>query len=130
MVGELVDHLNLDGNLKMGQDWGGPISMAVDVARADRVRGVVPGNTWFWPAEDLPTKAFSKVMGSPPMQWAILRRNFFVERIIPGRDGDPVERRSHGALPQRATHAGGARRRGANAKEILAARAAAGEAGP
>jgi haloalkane dehalogenase len=82
-VGELVDHLNLDGYLTMGQDWGGPISMAVDVDRADRVRGVVLGNTWFWPAADLPTKAFSTVMGSPPMQWAILRRNFFVEKLIP-----------------------------------------------
>jgi haloalkane dehalogenase len=83
VVGELVDHLDLGGYLSMGQDWGGPISMAVDVERADRVRGVVLGNTWFWPAADLPTKAFSRVMGSPPMQWAILRRNFFVERLIP-----------------------------------------------
>jgi haloalkane dehalogenase len=40
-----------------GQDWGGPISMAVDVARAGRVRGVVLGNSWFWPAADLSTKA-------------------------------------------------------------------------
>jgi pimeloyl-ACP methyl ester carboxylesterase len=30
VVGELVDHLNLDGYLTMGQDWCGPISMAVD----------------------------------------------------------------------------------------------------
>ena len=83
MMGELVDHLDLDGYLTMGQDWGGPISMAVDVARAGRVRGVVLGNTWFWPATDLSTKAFSRVMGSPPMQWAIMRRNFFVEKLIP-----------------------------------------------
>jgi haloalkane dehalogenase len=83
VVGELVDHLDLDGYLTMGQDWGGPISMAVGTARAERVRGVVLGNTWFWPAADLSTKMFSKVMGSPPMQWAILRRNFFVEKLIP-----------------------------------------------
>ena len=83
VMGELVDHLDLDGYLTMGQDWGGPISMAVDVARAGRVRGVVLGNTWFWPATDLSTKAFSRVMGSPPMQWAIMRRNFFVEKLIP-----------------------------------------------
>lgn len=82
-VGDLVDHLGLDGYLTMGQDWGGPISMAVDVARADRVRGVVLGNTWFWPADNLRAKAFSKVMSSRPMQYAILQRNFFVERLIP-----------------------------------------------
>lgn len=83
VVGELVDHLGLDGYLTMGQDWGGPISMAVAVERANRVRGVVLGNTWFWPADTLSTKAFSKIMSSPPMQYAILRRNFFVERLIP-----------------------------------------------
>ncbi len=83
VVGEFVDHLGLDGYLSMGQDWGGPISMAVNVDRADRVRGIVLGNTWFWPADTLTTKAFSRVMSSPPMQYAILRHNFFVERLVP-----------------------------------------------
>jgi haloalkane dehalogenase len=83
VVGEFVDHLDLDGYLTMGQDWGGPISMAVAVERADRVRGVILGNTWFWPTDVLTTKIFSRVMSSPPMQWAILQRNFFVERLIP-----------------------------------------------
>jgi haloalkane dehalogenase len=83
VIGEFVDHLGLDGYLTMGQDWGGPISMAVNVERADRVRGIVLGNTWFWPTDVLTTKIFSKVMSSPPMQWAILQRNFFVERLIP-----------------------------------------------
>jgi haloalkane dehalogenase len=83
VVGEFVDHLGLDGYLTMGQDWGGPISMAVAVERADRVRGVVLGNTWFWPADTLSTKAFSRIMSSRPMQYAILQRNFFVERLIP-----------------------------------------------
>jgi haloalkane dehalogenase len=52
VVGEFVDHLGLDGYLSMGQDWGGPISMAVDVERADRVRGIVLGNKWFWPTDE------------------------------------------------------------------------------
>ncbi|TQF68406.1 haloalkane dehalogenase [Rhodococcus spelaei] len=82
-VGALVDHLGLDGFVTMGQDWGGPISMAVDVDRADRVRGVVLGNTWFWPADNLTMKGFSRVMSTRWMQRAILERNFFVERLIP-----------------------------------------------
>ena len=82
-VGELVDHLDLDGYLTMGQDWGGPISMAVATARADRVRGVILGNTWIWPSDELSIKVFSRVMSSPPMQWAILQRNFFVNVLIP-----------------------------------------------
>jgi haloalkane dehalogenase len=122
VVGELVDHLGLDGYLSVGQDWGGPISMAVDTARADRVRGIVLGNTWFWPAADASTKIFSKVMGSPPMQWAILQRNFFVERLIPAGTakslGEAVMAHYRGVQPSPEARAGVARM----PKEILAAR--------
>ena len=83
VIGELVDSLGLDGYLSMGQDWGGPVSMAVDTARSARVRGIVLGNTWFWPADTLRMKLFSRAMSSRPLQSAILNRNFFVERLIP-----------------------------------------------
>lgn len=83
VIGELVDSLGLDGYLSMGQDWGGPVSLAVGTARSARVRGIVLGNTWFWPANTLRMKLFSRVMSSRPMQNAILNRNFFVERLIP-----------------------------------------------
>jgi haloalkane dehalogenase len=122
VVGELVDHLDLDGYVTMGQDWGGPISMAVATARAARVRGIVLGNTWFWPADDLPTKIFSTVMGSRPMQHAILRHNFFVERLIPVGTatslGPAVMAHYRGVQPNPAARAGVAR----FPKEILAAR--------
>jgi haloalkane dehalogenase len=48
VVGELVDHLELNDMIVMGQDWGGPISMSMAASRADRVSGIVLGNTWFW----------------------------------------------------------------------------------
>jgi haloalkane dehalogenase len=122
VMGELVDHLELEQYLSMGQDWGGPISMAVGTERADRVRGVVLGNTWFWPAVDLPTKMFSRVMGSPPMQWAITQRNFFVERLIPAGTNtalDDAEMEHYRRVqPTPADRAGVARM----PKEILAAR--------
>ena len=82
VVGELVDHLDLDGLIVMGHDWGGPIGLSVAAARADRIAGLVLGNTWFWPS-DRPARFFSAVMSSRPMQRAILHRNFFVERMIP-----------------------------------------------
>jgi haloalkane dehalogenase len=82
-VGELVDHLQLDGFITMGQDWGGPISMAVDTARSQRVRGVILGNTWFWPADELGMKVFGRVMSTSWMQRQILEKNFFVEKIVP-----------------------------------------------
>ncbi len=82
-VGEFVDHLGLDGYLSMGQDWGGPISMAVATARADRVAGIVLGNTWFWPSDGLGMKLFSKTLSTGFMQRQILEKNFFVERLMP-----------------------------------------------
>jgi haloalkane dehalogenase len=122
VVGEFVDHLNLDGFLTMGQDWGGPISMAVAVERADRVHGIVLGNTWFWPTDVLTTKIFSLVMSSPPMQRAILRRNYFVERLIPlgteRRPSTAVMEHYRGVQPSPAARLGVAEM----PKQILAAR--------
>ena len=122
VIGELVDHLELDGYLTMGQDWGGPISMAVAVERADRVRGIALGNTWFWPIDVLTTKIFSRVMSSPPMQKAILQRNFFVERLIPAgtaqRPGSAVMDHYRGVQPSPAARLGVAEM----PKQILAAR--------
>ncbi len=83
IVGQLADQLQLDRFIVMGQDWGGPIGMWVASERADRVYGLVFMNTWFWPADRLQFQIFSRAMSSPPLQWLILQRNFFVERIIP-----------------------------------------------
>ena len=81
-VGELVDHLQLDGFITMGQDWGGPVSMGVATVRPERVRGVILGDTWFWPA-DLRMTAFCKVASTSWMQRQILEKNIFVDWILP-----------------------------------------------
>ncbi|WP_373138441.1 haloalkane dehalogenase [Mycobacterium marinum] len=122
VVGEFVDHLGLDDYLTMGQDWGGPISMAVAVERAERVRGIVLGNTWFWPADTLTMKAFSTVMSSLPMQYAILHHNFFAERLIPAgtahRPSSAVMEHYRGVQPTASARVGVAEM----PKQILAAR--------
>jgi haloalkane dehalogenase len=82
VVGELVRSLGLEETIVMGHDWGGPIGLAVATSDPDRVAGIVLGNTWFWPA-DRRARIFSAVMSSRPLQRAILRRNLFVERILP-----------------------------------------------
>jgi haloalkane dehalogenase len=83
IVGRLVDHLDLDGFIVMGQDWGGPIGMTVASERAQRVAGLVFMNTWFWRADRLAMQLFSRVMSTRPMQRQILEGNFFVERLMP-----------------------------------------------
>ncbi|WP_036509368.1 haloalkane dehalogenase [Nocardia aobensis] len=82
VLGELIDHLRLDEFIVMGQDWGGPIGLGAAVARADRVRGIVLGNTVFWPIEAMANKAFSVIMSSRPMQRRILEQNFLIERVL------------------------------------------------
>ncbi|NKY26090.1 haloalkane dehalogenase [Nocardia gamkensis] len=82
VLGELIDHLQLDGFVLMGQDWGGPIGLGAVTARADRVRGIVLGNTSFWPTEAMANRVFSMIMSSTPMQRRILEQNFLVERVL------------------------------------------------
>ena len=82
VIGELVDHLDLDDMVVMGQDWGGPIGMELASLRPERIRGLVMGNTWFWPADSRMMRAFSTLLGSPPMQWLIRNRNLFVTVLM------------------------------------------------
>jgi haloalkane dehalogenase len=67
----------------MVQDWGGPIGFAVATRHSDRFAAFVIGNTWAWPKSDLGTQTFSRLMGGRIGGYLILRRNFFVERILP-----------------------------------------------
>ncbi|MGF0246977.1 haloalkane dehalogenase [Rhodococcus erythropolis] len=87
ILGELINHLQLDGFVLMGQDWGGPIGLGTATERADRVRGIVLGNTVFWPIEPLANQAFSVIMSSRPMQRRILEQNLLVERFLLGELG-------------------------------------------
>ncbi|MFG2818509.1 haloalkane dehalogenase [Kitasatospora sp. NPDC048365] len=87
VVGELIDHLQLDDFVLMGQDWGGPIGLDAATTRADRVKGIVLGNTAFWPIEPLANRAFSVIMSSRPMQRRILEQNLLVEQFLLGRTG-------------------------------------------
>ncbi len=90
VIGKLVDHLNLDGFIVVGQDWGGPIGMTIAMERANRVAGMVFANTWYWPAKGS-LVTFSLVMSSPPLQWLILHRNSFVNFIMPRSVATPMD---------------------------------------
>lgn len=89
VVGKLVDALGLQDFIVVGQDWGGPIGMTVALERASRVSGMVFANTWYWPARG-GLNTFSVVMSSPPFQWLILQRNWFVNFIMPRSVATPM----------------------------------------
>jgi len=83
VVGELVRELDLRGLTVMGHDWGGPIGMRCALDHPERVRALVMANSWYWPAHAWRLRTFSRVMSSAPLQALIVRRNLFVERILP-----------------------------------------------
>jgi len=83
IVRDFVRHLDLQGLTIMGQDWGGPIGLRVAVDELSRLRGLVMGNTWFWPMQTWQATAFSYVMSMAPVQSQVLNRNFMVDRLLP-----------------------------------------------
>jgi haloalkane dehalogenase len=83
VIRDLVAHLGLENLTIMGQDWGGPIGLRVAVDERPRIRALVMGNTWFWPAEGKAMSAFGYVMGSAPAQSLLRSHNLFVDRLMP-----------------------------------------------
>ena len=79
----LIVELDLRGVTMMVQDWGGPIGFGAATRQPERFSAFVIGNTWAWPKSDPGTQVFSRLLGGPIGRYLILRRNFFVERIIP-----------------------------------------------
>jgi haloalkane dehalogenase len=83
VVRELVRHLDLSGLTIMGQDWGGPIGMRVAIDELPRIRALVMGNTWYWPADEWQMKTLAYVASMDPVQSMILSKNLLVERLMP-----------------------------------------------
>src|ERR1700730_5480010 len=84
VIEQLLLQLDLNGVTMMVQDWGGPIGFAAATRHPERFKAFVIGNTWAWPKSDFGTQVFSRLMGGPIGGYLILRRNFFVEKIVPG----------------------------------------------
>lgn len=84
VVEQLILELDLTGVTMMVQDWGGPIGFAAATRHPERFEAFVIGNTWAWPKSDLGTQVFSRLLGGPVGGYLILRRNVFVEKIVPG----------------------------------------------
>lgn len=82
VVTELIEHLDVQDALLLGQDWGGPIGMDVASRSAERFTGLIMGNTFAWPADDRQQRIFSKVTGTGLVQKQIMKRHLFVKRIM------------------------------------------------
>jgi haloalkane dehalogenase len=85
VVEAFVKELDLRDVTTLSHDWGGPIGFATAARMPDRFLSFAIGNTWAWPMDRNPgARIFSGVLGGPIGGYLIKRRNFFVEKIIPG----------------------------------------------
>jgi haloalkane dehalogenase len=85
LVESFVTRLDLQGITLMVQDWGGPIGLAVAARHPERFRALVIGNTWGWSAaNDRGKRTFSKLLSSPPGQFAIIRLDVFTNVFLKG----------------------------------------------
>jgi haloalkane dehalogenase len=84
VVAGFVDALGLGGVTLVGQDWGGPIGLAVAQRRPDVFDRLVLANTWAWPANGvLYFEAFSRIIGGLPIRFLVRRFNLLVNGFIP-----------------------------------------------
>jgi haloalkane dehalogenase len=84
IIEQLVDRLRLDGLTIMGYDWGGPIGLGLAARRPERVRALVIGNTWAWPAAERRLRLFAALMGGPLSPLLVDRLNLFLNLALPG----------------------------------------------
>lgn len=79
-----VKKLNLTNITLFVQDWGGPIGLGFAGRCPELIANIIIGNTWAWPVNgDFHFEAFSKFMGGPIGKFLILKKNLFVNALIP-----------------------------------------------
>jgi haloalkane dehalogenase len=84
VVESFVERLGLDGITIFGYDWGGPIGLWFAGRRPARVRALVLGNTWAWPARERSLRFFSALMGGPLAPLLVDRLNVFINVFLQG----------------------------------------------
>ena len=82
-IQKLVEALDLRGVTMMVQDWGGPIGLGIATRTPERFARIMIGNTWAWPMKGWQVGLFSNGLGKGIGRQLILRRNIFVEKILP-----------------------------------------------
>jgi len=95
VMSALVEALDPDALIVVGQDWGGPIATGVGRALSERVRGMVLANTAVLPpARPFRSKAFHRFSHMPVVSDAVFRGLLFPVPLMSRTQGD---RRSIGA---------------------------------
>lgn len=84
VVASFVDALAINGATLVGQDWGGPIGLAVAQRRPGTFGRLVLANTWAWPTNgDLYFEGFSRIGGASPLRMLARQLDLVVNAFIP-----------------------------------------------
>lgn len=84
VVEALVEALAITEATLVGQDWGGPIGLAVAQHRPSTFDRLVLANTWAWPTNgDLYFEGFSRIGGSMPFRLLARRFDLVVNAFLP-----------------------------------------------
>jgi haloalkane dehalogenase len=84
IVERFVLALGLEGLTLMVQDWGGPIGLGVAGRHAQRIRGLIIGNTFAWPVDGDPHfERFARLAGGPIGAFLVRNFNILVNYLIP-----------------------------------------------
>ncbi len=81
LVASLLSSLDLRELIVVGQDWGGPIGLSAACQVADRVRGVVLGQTFAFPVDSFFMRLVARVLNSAWGQRQMLGERF-VRRVV------------------------------------------------
>jgi len=77
----LVQALELEDLIVMGQDWGGPIGLGVAVRSPESIRGLVLGSTFAWRAGGI-TRCIGHVLRWGATQRWMIQGEGFIERVM------------------------------------------------
>lgn len=84
VVTSFVDALGINRATLLGQDWGGPIGLAVGARRPGTFDRLVLANTWAWPTNgDLYFEGFSRIGGAAPLRLLARQLNLVVNTFVP-----------------------------------------------
>ncbi|GAA1479627.1 haloalkane dehalogenase [Gordonia sinesedis] len=84
VVTAFVDTLPITDATLVGQDWGGPIGLAVAQRRPKTFERLVLTNTWAWPTNgDLYFEGFSRIGGASPVRLLARHADLVVNTFIP-----------------------------------------------
>ncbi len=90
-VGALLDRLNLESLIFVGQDWGGPIGLRALADRPHLLKGLVMLNTAIAPPrEGFTPTAFHKFSRMPVVSTLIFRGFGFPQNMLHRAQGNPV----------------------------------------